>query len=132
MFYDNGIVEEHILVEHLFQCGGEYTQDVQQWFQVQLLQAKLQCSAAVDSEILENRFMCFQTRLYVCVMLLDMIYITTAKGENVGYLRVYALKSEDVYWEIIPAGSCLLWHSPYCYKKCLDLHAYKIKAGAWI
>jgi hypothetical protein len=35
-------VEEHtFLVEHVFQCGGEHTQDVQQRFQVQFPETKV-------------------------------------------------------------------------------------------
>jgi transposase len=45
-------VEEHtFLVEHVFQCGGEYTQDVQQRFQVQFPETKVPYHIAVGQLI---------------------------------------------------------------------------------
>jgi hypothetical protein len=35
------VEESMLLVEHVFWCGGEYTQDVQQRFQAQFLETKV-------------------------------------------------------------------------------------------
>jgi hypothetical protein len=50
------VEERTFLVEHVFRCGGEYTQDVQQRFQAQFPETKAPHSAAVDSEIPGSRF----------------------------------------------------------------------------
>jgi transposase len=59
-------VEKHMfLVEHVFQCGGEYTQDIQQRFQAQFPESKVPHRNAVRQwfqKFKETGSMCDATR----------------------------------------------------------------------
>jgi transposase len=59
-------IEEHmLLLEHVFQCGGDYTHDVQQCFQAQFLEAMVpHCNAVwqLIQKFKETSSMCDATR----------------------------------------------------------------------
>jgi len=98
-------------VEHVFWCGGEYTQDVQQQFQVQFPETKVSHRNAVRQLIQKFKktgSVCDATRSGRPSILIK---------ERVGYLRQHAPKSEEVHQEIIPAGWCLIRHGPNSFKK---------------
>jgi hypothetical protein len=106
--------EEHtFLTEHVFWCGAEHTQYVQQRFQALFPETKAPHCNAVRQLIQK-----FQETI-PRVTLPALEAINTDREETVGYLRPHAPKSEEVHQETIPASWCLRWHSPYIFKKTL-------------
>jgi len=93
-------VEEHIfLVEHVFQCGGEYTQDVQQRFQVQFPETKVPYHNAVGQLIQK-----FKETGSVCDATRPGRPSVLAEKKVLNILDHMLQSLEEVHQEIIPAG----------------------------
>jgi transposase len=100
------VEERTFLVEHVFRCGGEYTQDVQQRLQAQFLETKVPHCTAVQQLIqkfMQTGSVCNATRSGRPSIL------TEKKVLNISDRTLRSLK-ESIRKLTQQVGVCLIWH----------------------
>ena len=120
-------VEEHMfLLEHVFWCGGEYTQDVQQRFEAQFPETKVPHRNAVQQLIQkfkETGSVCDTTKSGRPSILTEKKVLVSQTACS----KVRRSPSGN-YW----AGWCPIWHSPYSFKKLPRPTPLQNYSCAWI